>query len=78
METCQRCYHPADGHTGRCPYHKGKSIKYLLRERGISRTDFMDMGAFSARTVARIHSGERQLSELELRGLMTIEPILQK
>lgn len=72
MKTCKSCYHPATS-KGLCPYHGGRSIRGELKRRGISRKEFKALlGGASDRTIDRIHNGERQLSELELRGLLTV------
>ena len=44
----------------------------LLKERGLSRAEFGRLGGFCERTVRRIMKGERELRELEYRGLMSL------
>jgi hypothetical protein len=76
MELCKECYHPAT-ENGLCTYHDGQSIRELLTERGISRKDFRNLVGCSERTVDAIHANRRLLSELEMRGLLSM-PLTEK
>jgi len=48
-----------------------EEIRHELKERGMSRKDLQKAGDFSPRTVARIMTGERSLSDMEVRGLLS-------
>lgn len=73
MLSCEKCLRPATGR-GLCPYHGGFTVKQIVRRRDITRSAFRKIGGYSDRTIDRIYSGERKLSELELRGLLSIKP----